>query len=917
MSSSNIQNITERLKAKGKELAQTGADAASQVATQFETSGKITVGGVASAVEGALSEIRGATLDLPNSINGITGPALGSLDLAQGGISQVLNSKLPSFAGGASLLSGGLGGIAQAFGGLMGGLGKQKNILSPFSSYNYVFTLGCLTDFELNFPDLTYRFSDPMITIIKSGGGKPLVGSKTIYEINGKTEYFIDDVEIETIIAPNPATRSTNALSLSFKVQEPYSMGLFLQALQIAALSAGHKNYIDAPFCLSVEFKGHAGNRPISIPNSRRIFPLKFTDIQFEVTEGGSQYAVSAIPYHETALTDQAQSTRNDITFEGRTVAEMLQWGFDSLTTNMNEKELEGVEQENKSKGNQYIVMFPTKKSSAEESVEFAASEDEGSATTQGNDSGSGTPKRELTEEQQQRLYESAIAVQEKSMPIEKFKAALDKELGISVKRSDLGETIRDYADDPKNINNIGNSKIVKSKNDVGKKTMVKQSAAESEEEKGKIDRCKVQCNPDQRMMTVSSGKKIEQIIEDVILVSEFGRSVVDQKPDNNGMLDWYRVETNVYNVSDLVNIDKTGQPPKIFVFRVVPYKVHHSNFRSPTEASKGLESLQTQASKEYNYIYTGQNDDIINFDINFNTAFFSSIAGDFGQKTADAKTSASGGVNADNKPAATGTTDADGNSINADPVKADVNKGNTTDTGGVMIHPESIVAANFNEALVNAPVDLLSVDLEIWGDPYYIADSGMGNYSAGIGPSTNLTSDGTMDYQSGEVDIELNFRTPIDYVGNYMTFPGGGTAPVGKFSGLYKVLFVSNKFSAGQFTQTLQTMRRPKQESDTNQVATKDNTGAVTTDDPKKQLIKTETNPLTGNLESSNSNTSATDAGGNNNGFGNSQGGEFDTTNNNNGFGNRRGGEFDTTTAPSAGKGKPPVYNTDRRGPQ
>ena len=80
----------------------------------------------------------------------------------------------------------------------------------------------------------------------------------------------------------------------------------------------------------------------------------------------------------------------------------------------------------------------------------------------------------------------------------------------------------------------------------------------------------------------------------------------------------------------------------------------------------------------------------------------------------------------------------------------------------------------------------------------------------------------------------------------------------------------------------------------------TKDNTGAVTTDDPKKQLIKTETNALTGNTEGSTSNTSATDAGGNNNGFGNA-----------------KGGEFDTTTAPSAGKGKPPVYNTDRRGPQ
>jgi hypothetical protein len=131
------------------------------------------------------------------------------------------------------------------------------------------------------------------------------------------------------------------------------------------------------------------------------------------------------------------------------------------------------------------------------------------------------------------------------------------------------------------------------------------------------------------------------------------------------------------------------------------------------------------------------------------------------------------------------------------------------------------------------------------------------------------------------------------------MTFPGGGTAPVGKFSGLYKVLFVANKFSDGQFTQTLQTMRRPKQGSDTNQVSTKDNTGAVSADNPKKQLIKTETNALTGNPEGSSSSTSATDAG------------------SNNGFGNSQAGEFDTTTAPSAGKGKPPVYNTDRRGPQ
>jgi hypothetical protein len=845
------QNLTARLKAAGKDIVEKSEIAANQLAGTLNKSGKITVGGVASAVEGSIAEFKGATVDMANSINGVTGPTFGSLDLAQGGISQVLQSKLPNFQGG-SLVSGLMGGINQAFGGLMGGIGKQPNILEPFSSYNYVFTLGCLTDFELNFPDLTYRYNDPLITVIKSGGGKPLVGSKTIYEVNGKTEYFMDDVEIETLISPNPKTRGTNAVNISFKVQEPYSMGLFLQALQIAAISAGHKNYIRAPFVLSVEFKGHAGNRPISVPNSRRIFPLKLVNVEFEVTEGGSQYAVQAIPFHETALTDQTQSTRSDVTFEGRTVAEMLQWGFNSLTTTMNEKELEQVKVENKSKANQYVIMFPTVKSSAEESATFAGKDEaqsSDSATTKGNDSGAETPLRQLTQEQQQRLYESAQGVAENGMSMDEFKKILDKELGIMVRRSDLGETIRNYADKEENINEIGNAKIVKTKNDKGKKGSVQYKNTESEDTPGKIDRCKVNCNPDSRAMTVSNGKKIEKIIEDVIKLSEYGRNIVDQEPDENGMLNWYRVETNVYNVTDNDNIDKTGTPPQIFVYRVVPYKVHHSNFRSPTESSKGIENLKIQACKEYNYIYTGENKDIINFDINFNAAFFSSIAGDFGQKTKDAKTSASGGTNNQNKVATTGTTPENGNTLSSSATLPEVNTGNKMDSGGPMIHPESIVADNFNEALVNSPVDLLSVDLEIWGDPYYIADSGMGNYSADAGPGININSDGTMDYQSGEVDIELNFRTPVDYSGNYMTFPGGGSAPVGAFSGLYKVLFVANKFSGGQFTQTLQTLRRPKQTSDTNQKPTTD-TGPVTSKDPKKQLEKTETNPITGNPE-------------------------------------------------------------------
>ena len=130
----------------------------------------------------------------------------------------------------------------------------------------------------------------------------------------------------------------------------------------------------------------------------------------------------------------------------------------------------------------------------------------------------------------------------------------------------------------------------------------------------------------------------------------------------------------------------------------------------------------------------------------------------------------------------------------------------------------------------MNSPVDLVMLDLEIWGDPYYIGDSGMGNYSAAPGPSFNITSDGSMDYQNGEVDIEINFRTPLDYgAGNWMDFPSVGTSPVGAFSGVYNVITCTNSFSGGTFTQQLKLIRRRNQPGeDTKVEATTEGNKAV-----------------------------------------------------------------------------------------
>jgi hypothetical protein len=68
------------------------------------------------------------------------------------------------------------------------------------------------------------------------------------------------------------------------------------------------------------------------------------------------------------------------------------------------------------------------------------------------------------------------------------------------------------------------------------------------------------------------------------------------------------------------------------------------------------------------------------------------------------------------------------------------------------------------------------------------------------------------MDYQSGEVDIAIIFRTPIDYNSSTGLMDFGDTQIVRHFSGLYRVLEARHRFQNGKFTQELSLQRRRNQ---------------------------------------------------------------------------------------------------------
>jgi len=750
--------------------------------TSFATTGNIVTGTAGIIVNGAASTAAGIA-------GAVVGAAVAPVIDAARKVNTVVDLiKNPSLGGALALLGQ--------------GFPPFRNELDQFASYNYIFTLSCLTTVELNFP-LSYRTVGPLVQIIKSGGtgGKKI---PTIYETDGIVEFFIEDVEIAGTIAPTSAVRHTNAHKITFKVVEPYSMGQFIQNLRTAALVSGHNNYIQAPFLLSVEFTGYDDEGNVKTPFfSKRHFPIRIIKADMNVTEAGAVYDVLAAPYNEAALMDSVQTLVQDVEIRGSTVGEVLQSGAASLSSIINQRQLALEESKNVPVADQYVIAFP--QTGATDgllgSVATALS-----AVTPGGTS------------QRTQLYQSLSGTKGGDIPAD-FDAKLKELQGVTVPRTAVGEAVKIQANLTSTWNNIGKAPIVKNFTDYGKIPFGEPKFTELTGQPGVFQRGKLTISDDNRKFTFKSGTTITEIIEEIILISDYGRQFVRATPDPKGRVPWFRIEVHTYSVSDFATIATTGRSPNIYVYRVVPYMIDSSINESPSAPSVSQFFKQSSAIKAYNYIYTGQNKDIIDFDLKFNLAFYSSISADRGSLTSASKKGATDEtVKSDPQPAykqsqsLPSVAGANGQAATAETAAPSTgSKG-----GGAKQHVENALARAFNDNFVNSNNDMIGVDLEIHGDPYYLADAGLGNY-LGISNPINqaITLEGAMNPFGGEIDVIINFRTPIDYDGpdGFVKYPLGGFLPIGMFSGLYKVVTVTSKFTRGKFSQSLKLVRRRNQD--------------------------------------------------------------------------------------------------------
>jgi hypothetical protein len=420
------------------------------------------------------------------------------------------------------------------------------------------------------------------------------------------------------------------------------------------------------------------------------------------------------------------------------------------------------------------------------------------------------------------------------------FEAFLSMITGQILTKSSIGEQLSSIAQDPTSLNNLGKARIIEGAEESG--TVPMPQTGQVYDKKNKVmTRAKNTVSNDERVFSYSSGTSILRIIEDVILTSDWGKSIKERAPDANGMVPWFRIDAESYLKPNAQQENVFGEDAKVNHYKVVEYMVHSSHFQNAGAAGVDYNSLRQNAKKEYNYIYSGENTDIVRFDINFRAAFFQFIQPDSGQLSIDAKTGGTQFNLTEQKPSQLGLNiqPSGANSSTGLTTQAFVNSSSTQGSGGAGIDNSKIRwARKFHDQILgNGSVDLVEVKLEIFGDPYFIVDSGMGNWTDQPG-DLNTTAGGQVDYQRSEVDVILNFRTPIDYNPDTggMIYPED-TVPVSQFNGLYRVTAIENKIQRNRFTQELTLLRRRGQPEDTRTSGTSDQANKVQDANKASQL--------------------------------------------------------------------------------
>ena len=309
----------------------------------------------------------------------------------------------------------------------------------------------------------------------------------------------------------------------------------------------------------------------------------------------------------------------------------------------------------------------------------------------------------------------------------------------------------------------------------------------------------------------------VDNIITDSYYVVDKIRTEFKNAHDGEGFVDWWRISASL---KDIEFDPGTNTNVREVLIKISPRKVQYSKLISlfnPTYVTPAKD-FEKMTARKYEWLFTGNNKDIINFNITFNQMWFKMLSSKLGRTAATpgeskeiAKNQEQPKQTSNALPVESGSNDpvypGSAKVTYREPLDAKVRDGGET-------VPMHALARDIN-ALVNNPYEQVEADIEILGDPMWLGTQFIDNGAVvGAGKSRLFTTDGGAAFRTVDPIVRVLAYSPRDFDSKgFLSNEENGTRDLSKLSAYYTVREVDSTFSNGVFKQKLKCNRATQQD--------------------------------------------------------------------------------------------------------
>ena len=681
---------------------------------------------------------------------------------------------------------------------------EQPNPLHRFATYNSLFTLSGVTENELR--DGSY-LTNPVRNVVArssgigterldvdagrgvfgiqeqelirntkgSGGGAGLARdritgyvdkfSDTLEVLRRNHDVFIENVNILSTISPNAERNLSNFTKREFEIHEPYSITL-IEKIRSATFLSGFLDYQDAPLLLTIEFRGFDENgKPLKNKLSEvRKVPILIARVEFDVNEGGARYSIVAVPYSDVPFDDRFKVLRSRVDLTVKSGMHDYDRWKQKFEKAMDDQMKQEIEEGVRRYPDKYRIEVDDSLLNSPELRKYAFTQQSLYAGAQISD------RDQYILQSNYDNYTVGPDYTQTADSGTTIPKALEDWMRHQVGFFDLAQDFwRAYL------------------------TMADYDLPQDKDQASK------------KIRKLLTDKDEEQKLSGVLLTNQY--------------VPWFKIKTTIY--TDTSKLDPiTKMHPKEIVYKAIPYKIHVLKLLS-AGLSVGKVSWDKLVRKNYDFIYTGDNLDVQNLRIFYKSAYYMrNVRG-------DDKTQNETGfpkVVSNLSKLVFGEETYPEPTLPLRSYPSNIKSRSTVEK----FKPGGNKAQEFFDYLTNPIADMMTIELDILGDPQFICQDVLSSLKRLGEKKTEsiIKTVGDFDSQLGSFNadqfmtlINVRYRLPADIDEKKEGTMFSGTQKFRDenlfFNGVYQVVKVDSKFNQGQFTQTLTCVRMNNQQGE------------------------------------------------------------------------------------------------------